>query len=308
MTYIQYGVKLSQGQKQRLPKALSNRSTITLRLSKTDLSGNDSLMLTKTQLKRIQKAMNNGTGVDLSISKTQSRHLVKHGGSLWGSLLNLGMRALPFASKAASKLVPGLATGAMQALGSLGVDKIFGSGQRGGYLIPQDKINQLIQYKDLLTNKQKELIANALHTGSQLIVKPTKKQSGGFLGTLLASIGVPLLLNALTGKGLQVDNKRSRRSANVHIPLPLPKLQTNKSTASSSSSTAKNGGLVFPMMEYRSPPFIGSWDNPIGMGIKSKKKANKKKTRGNKKKTRGKGLLLGKNSPFNSIPLLGAIF
>ena len=306
MTYVEYGVKLSQGQKQRLAKALSNRSAITLRLSKTDLSGNDSLMLTKTQLKRIQKAMNNGTGVDLSISKTQSRHLVKHGGSLWGSLLNLGMRALPFASKAVSKLVPGLATGAMQALGSLGMNKIFGSGQGGGYLIPQDKINQLIQYKDLLTNKQKEMIANALHTGSQLIVKPSKKQEGGFLGTLLGAIGIPLLMNALTGRGLQVDNKRSRRSANVHIPLP--KLQNNKSTASSSSSTstAKNGGLVFPMMEYRSPPFIGSWDNPIGMGIKRK---TKRKTKPKKKIPRkGKGLLLGKNSPFNSIPLLGAIF
>ena len=264
MTYVEYGVKLSQGQKQRLAKALSNRSAITLRLSKTDLSGNDSLMLTQTQLKRIHKAMNNNTGVDLNISKTQIRHLVKHGGSLWGSLLNLGMRALPFASKAASKLVPGLATGALQAIGSMGMDKIFGSGQRGGYLIPQDKINQLIQYKDLLTKKQKELIANALHTGSQLIVKPTKKQSGGFLGTLLGAIGIPLLMNALTGRGLQVDNKRSRRSANVH--LPLPKLQNNNSTASPSSPAAKNGGLVLPMMEYRSPPFIGSWDNQIGQG------------------------------------------
>ena len=122
MTYVQYGVKLSQGQKQRLAKAISNRSAITLRLSKTDLSGNDMLMLTNTQLKRIQKATNMRTGVDLKISKTQIGSLVKHGGSLWSSLLNLGMKALPFASKAASKLVPGLASGAMQALGSLGID------------------------------------------------------------------------------------------------------------------------------------------------------------------------------------------
>ena len=280
MTYVEYGVKPSQGQKQRLARALSNRSAITLRLSKTDLSGNDSLMLTQTQLKRIQKAMKNNTGVDLKISKTQIRHLVKHGGSLWGSLLNLGMRALPFASRAASKLVPGLATGAMQALGSLGVDKIFGSGQRGGYLIPSEHINQLIQYKDLLTKKQKEMIANALHTGSQLIVKPTIKQSGGFLGTLLASIGVPLLLNALTGKGLQVDNKRSRRSANVHIPN-IPKQQKQQQ----SQESTRGDGLVLPMMEY-------------GSSVKQKKKRTKK----------GKGLLLGKNSPFNKIPLLGAIF
>ena len=90
-----------------------------------------------------------------------------------------------------------------------------------------------------------------MHTGGQIVIKPTKTQSGGFLGTLLASIGVPLLLNALTGKGLQVDNKRLRRSVNVHVP------KINKNT--------KDGGLV-----YRSPPFIGTWDNPMGMGVKPK--------------------------------------
>ena len=284
MTYVKYGVKLSADQKKKLAKALSNKSSITLRLTKSDLTGNDMLMLTATQLKRIKKAMTNKTGVDLKISKTQIRSVVQKGGSLWSSLLNLGMKTLPYASKA----VPALATGAIQALGSLGIDKIFGRGQSGGFLIPQDKINQLIQYKDLLTKKQKEQIVNAIHTGGQIIVKPSKRQMGGFLGTLLASIGVPLLMKALTGNGLQVDNKRSRRSANVHVPK-IPK------------NTSKiDGGLVIPR-DYRSPPFIGTWDNPIGMGVK--KKAPKKKTQ-----KKGQGLLLGKNSPFNSIPILGAIF
>ena len=51
MSYIQYGVKLSSGQKYRLAKALSNKSAITIRLTKSDLTGSDQLMLTKTQLK-----------------------------------------------------------------------------------------------------------------------------------------------------------------------------------------------------------------------------------------------------------------
>ena len=274
MTYVKYGVKLSANQKRKLAKALSNKSAITLRLTKSDLTGNDMLMLTATQLKRIKKALSNKTGVDLKISKTQIRSVVQKGGSLWSSLLNLGMKALPYATKA----VPALATGAIQALGSLGIDKIFGRGQSGGFLIPQDKINQLIQYKDLLTKKQKEQIVNAIHTGGQIFVKPSKKQMGGFLGTLLASIGVPMLINALTGRGLQVDNKRSKKSPNVYVP---------------------KGGLIVPYQNP--PPFIGTWDNPIGMGVKKKKL--KRKTQ-----KKGKGLLLGKNSPFNSIPLLGAIF
>ena len=293
MSYVKYGVKLSAGQKEKLAKALSNKSAITIRLTKSDLTGNHKLMLTRTQLKRIQKAMNNGTGVDLKISKTQIRHLIQEGGSLWGSLLTLGAKALPYATKAATKALPALATGALSGLASLGVDKIFGKGQTGGFLIPQNKIDQLIKHKDLLTKKQKEQIVTALHTGGQLVVKPTKTQSGGFLGTLLASIGVPLLLNALTGKGLQVDRRRSRRSANVYAPKtgqPGRGLQVDKHGLTGSVP-------IYVPSHYTSPPFFGSWDNPVGMGIK-KKKNNKKK---------GNGLLLGKNSPFKGIPLLGAL-
>ena len=88
MSYVEYGVKLSSDQKEKLAKALSNKSAITIQLEKSDLTGNDDLMLTKTQLKRIQKAMKNQTGVDLKISKTQIRHLVKKEGSLWDTLLD----------------------------------------------------------------------------------------------------------------------------------------------------------------------------------------------------------------------------
>ena len=253
MPYIKYGVNLSDGQKDKLARALSNKSAITIRLTKSDLTGSDDMMLTKTQLKRIKKAMNNSTGVDLKISKTQISHVVQEGGSLWSSLFSLGTKALPYATKAVTKVAPALATGALQALGSLGIDKIFGKGQTGGFLIPQNKIDQLIKYKDLLTKKQKEQIVSAIHTGGQLVVKPTKTQSGGFLGTLLASIGVPLLLNALTGKGLQVDKQSSRRSVNVHVPKN------------------KNGGLILPQ-NWRSPPFYGSWPQSNGMGLKKKKK------------------------------------
>ena len=275
MSYIKYGVNLSDGQKDKLARALSNKSAITIRLTKSDLTGLDDMMLTKTQIKRIKKAMNNSTGVDLKISKTQISHVVQEGGSLWSSLFSLGTKALPYATKAVSKVAPALATGALQALGSLGIDKIFGKGQTGGFLIPQNKIDQLIKYKDLLTKMQKEQIVSAIHTGGQLIVKPTKIQSGGFLGTLLASIGVPLLLNALTGKGLQVDKQRSRRSVNIHVPKVLSK---------KTSTVNKDGGLILPQ-NWRSPPFYGDWPQTNGMGLKKKNLERKK----------GEGLLLGKN-------------
>ena len=255
--YFEYGVNLSDGQKTNLARAIKTGSELTLRLKNNQLSGGDELMLTKTQLNKIQKAVSNKTGVDINISKSQIRKSVKQGGSLFSSLALLGAKALPYATKAASKALPALATGAVSALGSLGIDKIFGKGQSGGFLIPQNKIDQLIQYKDWLTKKQKEQILAPVQSGGQVVINLTVKQRGGFLGSLLASIGIPLALemgSKLFGKGLTMPRK------------------------------AGQGLMVMPKPP---PPFYGNWEG-----------------RGKKK---GRRLLLGPNSPFNQIPLIGAI-
>ena len=272
--YFPYSVKLSQGQMQKLSRAYTSRSPITLRLEKSDLKGNTELMLTKTQIKRIQKAMNMNKGVEIKISKTQIRKVIKHGGGLWSSLAGL---ALPLAKKA----VGPLASGALSGLASVGVNKLFGS----GFLIPDSKVNQLIQYKDLLTAKQRQDILNALQTGSGFHIKPTKKQMGTGIGTILASIGIPMLLDAIMGKGLQVDSNRSRRS----VPIKLP---------------PKQGGKMYHQYPYQSPPFYGTWDQNGIMGM------------GNKKK-HGQGLLTGalgvdQDTGFNrnvwsKIPLFGQL-
>ena len=160
-------------------------------------------MLTKSQINKLKKAMSQGTGSDIKISKTQIRKAVRQGGSLWGSLISLGSKLLPMAMPLAKKAAAPLVTGALSGLASLGVDKIFGKGQRGGFLIPMDKIAQSVAYKNLLNTGQKKDILKSLQTGNGLVIRPTKTQQGGFLGTLLASIGVPLMLkmlNALTEK------------------------------------------------------------------------------------------------------------
>ena len=140
--------------------------------------------------------MSQGKGLDIKISKTQIRKAIKHGGTLWGSLISLGSKLLPMAMPLAKKAITPFASGALSGLASLGVDKIFGKGQRGGFFIPQNKTAQLIAYKHLLSAGQKKDILNALQSGGQLVIKPTRTQEGGFLGTLPASTGVPLLLNA----------------------------------------------------------------------------------------------------------------
>ena len=163
----------------------------------------------------------------------------------------VGAMALPWLSKATAPL----ATGALSGLSSLGVNKLFGSGL---FSVPQDKVDKLVQYKDYLTTAQKKQIVHALQTGSGISqFKVSKKQfheSG--LGMLLASIGVPLLMNMLSGKGLQVSpGFRSRR--NVYVPRPTPPKKPR-------STPKSKGGLVLP---YQTPPFIGTWAD-YGKGLK----------------------------------------
>ena len=248
--YYPYGVSLSKGQLEKLSRAYNNNSAITIRLATNELSGPHELMLTKTQINKLRKAMSQGT----KISKTQIREAVKQGGSLWGSLISLGSKLLPMAMPIVKKAAAPFVTRVLSGLASLGVDKIFGKGQRGGFLIPMDKIAQLVAYKHLLTTGQKKDILKSLQTGNGLVIRPTKTQQGGFLETLLASRGVPLLLNELTGKGLQAERTGSANTTSVYVP-----------------DTTNRHGMYNPY-PYMSPPFFGTWENPVGAGVKKKER------------------------------------
>ena len=273
-TYHPYKVNLSKGQKDKLGRAIRGRNPISLRLKKSQLSGNDQLMLTANQIKKIQKAASQGKGAEIKVSKAQAQNV---GGSFVSALF-------PLARSLAPTLAKTLGLSALAGLASEGasqvVKKISGT---GGFLIPQNKIQKLIDNKHLLTNKQKQEILTALQSGGQVVVKPTKKQSGGLLGTMLASIGIPLALDMvknLFGKGAPRLGKPKGKGA--------PRLGRPKGKG------APNLGTPF----QRPPPIVGNWGR--GMGEKKSKKGERAK--------RGEGLLLGEKSPFNNIPILGAIF
>ena len=273
-TYFPYKVNLSEGQKKKLGRAFKANCALTLRLSGNQTSGNDELMLTANQIKRIAKAAALGKGVEIKISKTQIRKVMKQGGSLFSAII-------PLARSLAPTLAKTLGLSALAGLASEGasqvVKKISGNGMKGGFLIPQDKIQKLIDNKHLLTNKQKQEILAALQSGGQVVVKPSAKQSGGMLGTILASIGIPLALEMakkLFGKGApRVGRPKGKGAPRVGRPK----------------------GKGAPRLGAP-PPFFGTW----GQGMK------KKKSKG-KSAAVGRGLLLGSKSPFNNIPILGAI-
>ena len=251
---------------------MNNKTPLTLRIKHSNLSGNDELMLTKAQLKRIQKSLASGTGVDIKISETQIRKVAKQGGNLFTSLASLGARVLPYAVKGLSKAVPALATGAVSALGSLGIDEIFGKGIN----IPKKYFPMLPYIVNELTQSQIDQINKVSQTGGKLVLKPTRKQiEGGFLGTL-ASIGIPIaieLVSKMFGKGLVVDK----------TPPPPP-------PPSPSNVYLPQAGGQFPMYP---PPVYGNWNPTIGMG---KKTGNGRKTGKGKKKR--PGIVVRKKQPI----------
>ena len=284
-TYHPYKVNLSEGQKDKLEKAIRGRNPISLRLKNSQLSGNDqaktTLMLTANQIKKIQKAASQGKGVEIKVSKSQAQ---KVGGSLFSALFPLARSAAPMLAKTLGlSALAGLASeGASQV-----VKKISGSGQVGGFLIPQDKIQKLIDNKHLLTKKQKEQILSALQSGGQIVVKPSKKQSGGLLGTMLASIGIPLAIEAVKsvfGKGAPRIGRPKGKGA--------PRIGRPKG----GKGAPRLGGPAATLFQ-RPPPIVGNWEQATSWG----------RGMGKKKSKKGEGLLLGEKSPFNNIPILGAL-
>ena len=78
-TYHLHKVNLSEGQRSKFLTAHRNKSEITIRLSNSDLTGNDSLMLTQRQINKLNKAKKLGVGSDFNISKTQIRKVMRVG-------------------------------------------------------------------------------------------------------------------------------------------------------------------------------------------------------------------------------------
>ena len=91
-----------------------------------------------------------------------------------------------------------------------------------------------------------------MQTGGQLVIRPIKEKiEGGALGAILASVGIPLAIELaakLFGRGLNV----SRRS----IP----------EGSSRGGRGLQVSGKPRYLMPYQPPPFIGTWENPVGNG------------------------------------------
>ena len=166
---------------------------------------------------------------------------------------------LPVLKSVAPTIGKTLGLSALAGAASEGASQIIKKITGGQFFqVPNQNLIMLAQLSHLLSKGQRNDLANAHNLGRDLLFKITQKQVGNGIGSILASIGIPIVLDALkgmTGRGAPRMGRGRRRREGAAARIGTP------------------------------PPFLGSW----GKGGK------------------GKGLLLGKNSPFNNIPLVGAI-
>ena len=118
-------VSLSPNQKKNLSNACRKRETIVLRLTKSALSGNDTLYVPANVAKRLEKNRQLKKGMDIKLAKTNIRKQV--GGSLLTSILTLGKTLAPTLGKTLGlSALAGLASeGASQVVKKLLVDSLF---------------------------------------------------------------------------------------------------------------------------------------------------------------------------------------
>ena len=267
---FEINVKLSDNQKKNLSNAYHKRETIVLRLTNDSLHGNDTLYVPAMIKKRLEKNRKLNKGMDIKLAKTNIRKQV--GGSLLSTVLSLGMRALPTVGKT-------LGLSALSGLASEGVSQalkaITGKGQKGGaiplpMMIPFNAINKLMPYVNMFTTKQQRDILGALQSGSGVRIKPTKTQSGGFLGTLLASIRIPMA----------VDVVKKMLGGSAPTMGRMPPIWSSKSKGGSAPTmgrmppiwTSKGGSSpLMPPPFYSYPPYV------TGNGKKKKKNLNQKR-------------------------------
>ena len=234
----QISVTLSEGQKRKLTKAYRNREEISLRLSKNALSGSNVLMVPMNTVKRLAKAKTANRGMVITISKYNIRR--QTGSGIFSSILPVLKNVAPTIGKT-------LGLSALAGLASEGASQIvkkISGGQM--YQVPNKNLYMLAQMGDLLTKGQIGDLARAHKLGEDLLFKLTQRQVGSGIGTLLASIGIPMIIDALKGGSI-------------------------KGGAPRMGGPRSNGGAAVRIGPMAPPPFIGTWETR-GRGKKKKVK------------------------------------
>ena len=173
------------------------------------------------------------------------------------------------------------------ALGSIGIDSLFsGKGIDG-------KTGDLIKALAVIENEVRKLSKPQKAKFDEIMMTGNgHNQTGGFLSTLLATLGLPIVIKALTGNGIhnRPFDVNSYKTHPKKIPIPSQNQQPIVKDPEGTSLTE--------WKLWNPPPFNDEHEiiENKGRGIKKKRLKH------------GDGILFGKNSPFKNVPLLNILF
>ena len=167
------------------------------------------------------------------------------------------------ARKILPKILAPLATGAVSGLGETAIRKAVG----GSYQLSPEHVKMVVdtpeireQIKQLLPFAQQKNLVNSYKSGSGLVLKTGRGQKGGFLGFLLAGIGIPLIANVVGklfggchGENHDDDDEDDRlRMFESLLPLidrgEIDLSQSGNGLIIRSQQT--RGGTVIPALKY----------------------------------------------------------
>ena len=276
-------VTFTQNQKDKLRRAYNKRENIGLKLLYNP--NGDRIYVNDRQYNKLMK----GKPVIINFNDSHFRAMKQDGGNLLSSLIGPITKLATKVAPALTKTVlPGLATGVASALGSLGIDSLFsGKGIDG-------KTADLIKGLAVIENELRKLSKPQKAKFNEIMMTGNGQngQSGGFLATLLASLGLPIVLKAL---GAGIHNRpydvKSYKTHPKKIPIPLQNQQQ--------PIVKEPEGSALTEWELWNPPIFNDNHEMIEYKGKGIKKKNQKS---------GDGILFGRQSPFKNIPLLNILF
>lgn len=95
------------------------------------------------------------------------------------------------------------------------------------FQVPNKELYRLATMIQLLTKKQIEDLAKAHQLGKDLLFRITQRQVGNGIGSIMASIGIPMILDAIRGKGAPRMGKYGGAGPRIGMPMvPLPDIGT----------------------------------------------------------------------------------
>ena len=216
--YNRLNMELSNTQLNKLKSAIKNETDVVIRLSSNMIGdSNDKtnfpreLLLTDRQVSSIRKAFSNNSSVDIKFSKTQLLKMIQSGGFLGillGPLLKTGLPLI-------KNVVTPLAQSVLKPLGLIAaasaVDagihkKISGSGNTTLIISNKDMENLIKIVKSL---EDSGLLLKGV---TESVQNEVKQQKGGFLSTLLGTLGASLLGSLLAWKGVNKKGKGIHRA------------------------------------------------------------------------------------------------